>query len=50
MGMFGGLVKAGIAQKIYTEARKPHNQAKAKELFSKVASKRGQGGRPQGPR
>lgn len=45
MGMLGGLMKAGIAKKVYDEARKPHNQQKAKELFRSVTNK---GGRTQG--
>ncbi len=40
MGMLSGLMKAGIAKKVFDEARKPHNQAKAKELFGQLASKR----------
>jgi hypothetical protein len=35
--------KAGIAKKIWVEARKPQNQAKARELFAKLTDK-GQGG------
>jgi hypothetical protein len=45
MGMLGGLMKAGIAKKVYDEARKPHNQQKAKELFRSVT---GKGGNTQG--
>jgi hypothetical protein len=41
MGLINGLVKAGIAKKVFDEARKPHNQAKAKELFAKLQSKGG---------
>jgi hypothetical protein len=37
-------MKAGIAKKVYDEARKPHNQAKAKELFQKVTNKGGSAG------
>lgn len=48
--MFGGLIKAGIAEKIYTEARKPQNQAKAKQLFSKVTNKGGRPGQTRRPR
>ena len=50
MGIMSGLMKAGIAKKVYDEARKPHNQRKAKELFDKVASKRGSAGGNRGPR
>ena len=39
MGLIKGLVKAGIAQRLFTEARKPHNQAKAKQLFAQLQSK-----------
>jgi hypothetical protein len=41
VGLIGGLMKAGIAKKIYSEARKPHNQAKAKQLFKQVTGKGG---------
>ena len=47
MGLLSGMIKAGIAQKVYSEARKPQNQAKAKQLFSKLTSK---GGSTSGPR
>ena len=46
MGLLSGMIKAGIAQKVYSEARKPHNQAKAKQLFSKLTNK----GSNSGPR
>ncbi len=39
MGLLSGLLKAGIAKKVYDEARKPHNQAKAKEMFNQLRSK-----------
>ncbi len=42
MGLLSGLMKAGVAKKVFDEARKPHNQAKAKELFTKLTSKGGQ--------
>ena len=50
MPFIKGLIKAGIAKKVYDEARKPHNQRKAKELFDKVASKRGSAGGNRGRR
>lgn len=40
MGILNGLVKAGVAKKIFDEARKPENQAKAKELFQQLRSKK----------
>ena len=40
MGLLRGLAKAGIAKKLVDEARKPHNQAKAKELFRQLQSRR----------
>ena len=49
MGLLGGMLKAGIAKKVYDEARKPHNQAKAKELFRSVTSKN-KGAGPRGHR
>ncbi len=36
MGLINGLVKAGIAKKIFDEARKPQNQAKAKQLIAQL--------------
>ena len=32
-------MKAEIARRVFNEARKPHNQAKAKELFRSVTNK-----------
>jgi hypothetical protein len=43
MGLLSGLAKAGLAKKLIDEARKPHNQQKAKELFHSL---RGKGGTP----
>lgn len=39
MGLVSGLVKVGIAKKLFDEARKPQNQAKAKELFAMASAK-----------
>lgn len=39
MGFLGTAVKAGLARKAWTEARKPQNQAKAKQLFGKVTGR-----------
>jgi hypothetical protein len=39
MGFVRTAMKAGIAKKLWTEAQKPQNQAKAKELFAKVTGK-----------
>lgn len=44
MGLFGMAAKAGIAKRVLAEARKPKNQAKAKELFAKLKDKRGASG------
>ena len=49
MSLFSGLMKAGIAKKVFDEARKPHNQAKAKDLFRSVTKKGGEGGGAAGP-
>lgn len=45
MGMIGSLMKAGIAKKVFDEARKPHNQQKAKDLFARLTNKKSGGGR-----
>ena len=45
--MLSGLMKAGVAKKVFDEAKKPHNQAKAKQMFSKLTNK---GGSSSGPR
>ncbi len=52
MPFIKGLIKVGIAKKVYDEARKPHNQRKAKELFAKVTNKNrgGSGGGRSGRR
>ena len=43
--MLRGLLKAEIARRVINEARKPHNQAKAKELFRSLQAKsKGKGG------
>ncbi len=34
---------AGVAKKLYDEARKPHNQAKIKEAVAKVQARRSGG-------
>ena len=47
--MLSGMIKAGVAKKVFDEARKPHNQAKAKALFSKLTDKgSGSGGAARG--
>ena len=45
MGLLSGLIKAGVAQKLISEARKPHNQQKIKNLIAS-AQKRGGRGTP----
>jgi hypothetical protein len=45
MGLLSGLIKAGVAQKVISEARKPHNQQKIKNLIAS-AQNRSKGGRP----
>ena len=42
MGLLSGLMKAGVAKKVYDEARKPHNQAKAKDLYRSMRGGKGQ--------
>ena len=36
MGLLRGLVKAAIAKKVVDEARKPQNQAKARQLLAQL--------------
>ena len=51
MGLMSGLLKAGIAKKVYDEARKPHNQAKIRSAVDRVRSSRGgAGGTGRAPR
>ena len=40
MGLISTVFKAGVAKKIFDEARKPENQAKIKGVISSVTSKR----------
>ena len=40
MGLFSNLAKAGLAKKAMDVARKPENQAKAKEAFAKFQQSR----------
>lgn len=48
MGLLRTAMKAGIAKKAFDMARKPENQAKAKELFRSVTGKGGRGRRSSG--
>ncbi len=41
VGLLSGILKAGIAKKVFDEARKPQNQQKAKQLFQQARSSRG---------
>ncbi len=48
MGLLSGLMKAGMAKKLIDEARKPRNQQKARELFTKARqTRRGGAGGPR---
>lgn len=40
MGLVSKVVKLGIAKKIYDEARKPENQKKAKDAYTKFQASR----------
>ena len=48
MGLLSGMLKAGVAKKAVNEARKPQNQAKAKQLFGKLTNKGSSGGGARG--
>ena len=39
--MIGALVKGAVLQKVVREARKPQNQQRAKDAFSKLTNKGG---------
>ena len=41
MGMLSKLAKGGMAKKLITEARKPQNQAKARDMMNKVKARQG---------
>ena len=43
MGIFSGLVKAGLAKKVIDEARKPENLRKIKEVVAKARNRRSPG-------
>lgn len=45
MGFIGTLTKAGIAKKLFDEARKPQNQAKLKSLVANARRRRATGAR-----
>ncbi len=46
MGILSGLMKAGIAKKVYDEARKPQNQARARQLVAQMRQRRAGQRRP----
>jgi hypothetical protein len=50
MGFVSKLAKAGIVKKAIDEAKKPQNQAKAREAFEKLRQKQGAKGRGPAPR
>ena len=41
MGLLSGLMKAGLAKKLFDAARKPQNQQKARDLIAQARDKRG---------
>ena len=41
MGIMKKAGALGVAKMVYTEARKPHNQAKIKQAVQKVQERRG---------
>lgn len=42
MGLFSLIAKAGIAKKVFDEARKPENQQKVKDAAARVRGRGGQ--------
>jgi len=43
MGLWSGILKAGVAKKIYDEARRPENQERLRALVEQARSRRGGG-------
>jgi hypothetical protein len=41
MGILGSVAKVGMAKKVFNEARKPKNQRRLKQLWSKATSRFG---------
>ena len=50
MSIVSKLAKSGAAKKLIDQAKKPENQAKAKDLLNKVKDKRRPAGQPAGSR
>ena len=48
MGLFKKAMVVGVAKKVYDEARKPHNQQKAKDAYAKFQASRAN--RSKGPK
>lgn len=46
MSIVSKLAKAGVAKKVIEQAKRPENQAKAKEAFAKLRQKQAGKGRP----
>ena len=47
MGILKKAGALGVARMVYTEARKPHNQAKIRQAIETVKQRRNRGGRPR---
>ncbi|HXH79716.1 hypothetical protein [Nocardioides sp.] len=47
MGIMKKAGALGVARMVYTEARKPHNQAKIKQAMQTVKERRSRGSRPR---
>jgi hypothetical protein len=47
VGLLGSVMKAGVAKKVWDEARKPKNQAMAKDAFRRVTGTSGDGKAPR---
>ena len=48
MSLLRTAIKAGIAKKLYDEARKPHNQKMLRDLVGQLANSRSSGRQPRG--
>jgi hypothetical protein len=47
MKLLRGVAAIGIAKRVYTEARKPQNQARIKSAVDKARSRGGKGSKPR---
>lgn len=47
MGLFRTAAMAGVAKKVYDEAKKPHNQQKIRDAVNSIKNRRSSSGKPK---